>query len=402
MTSLKRGIALFLSVIIVMAMATGANAAEETIDVTYVKITGEGFVADTLNGVEARYNQYGSTLYCVELVERYYEELYGLEIRCNDGGPQVIGNDQFWFEETTAPKTGDVMFGSAAARGKGYNHWSLVKAYDQTTGIVTCFEQNWRWNGQAGVDRQIAYPSCYRYYTLCCSDPELLEGLRPQDAVSDWAEEAVEKAVNNGLITVTGNYQETISREDFCRMALKVLEQNGISVDWTATVCEEACRQELLENVEADGGEDLTREQAAVILSRVIQNIGLLPEAQTEILATYADSDSISQWAREAVAQMTATGFMNGMDGSFAPQEAVTREQAITLLIRACENPAPAITLNAVEYFAQEPQGEEMVNETTDEVAEQMETGLAASQLVALQSTKMMISRMTHSLMASQ
>ena len=72
MTSLKRGIALFLSVIIVMAMATGANAAEETIDVTYVKITGEGFVADTLNGVEARYNQYGSTLYCVELVERYY------------------------------------------------------------------------------------------------------------------------------------------------------------------------------------------------------------------------------------------------------------------------------------------------------------------------------------------
>ena len=48
----------------------------------FLKITQDGFVADTLNGVDAEYNLTGRTLYCVELVEKYYKTLYGLTVRC--------------------------------------------------------------------------------------------------------------------------------------------------------------------------------------------------------------------------------------------------------------------------------------------------------------------------------
>lgn len=366
--------ALLCCVFILSSAVLPAAAREATLEVTFLKITEEGFVADTLNGVEARYNRYGATLYCTELVERYYKEVYGLTVQCAGSGvPKVKGNDQFWFEETETPKTGDVMFAPAAARGTGYNHWALVKAYDQTTKIVTCFEQNWRWNGQAGVDRQIPYPSCYRYYTLKCSDPALLAALRPQDAVSSWAEESVAKAASYGLTQMSGGYQEAVSREDFCQIALKVLEAGGAEVDWTQDICQEAFRQGLLAS---EDGEDasLTREQAAVIAVRLLEKTGLLPEAAEEVLTVYQDAASISAWARSAVAQMTATGLMGKTGAGFAPQQELTLEQAIVLLVRLYEAPAPTLTLNAAEYLA--------APETQEPVPEQSAAS-AVSRLVA-------------------
>ena len=107
-------LALCLSVCLA-ALAVPALAADETLDVTYVEISGDGFVADTMDGVEARYNLYGPTLYCVELITRYYAEVYGLEIRCSGGAPAVLNNPDLYFEKTDNPQPGDVMYGSAAA-----------------------------------------------------------------------------------------------------------------------------------------------------------------------------------------------------------------------------------------------------------------------------------------------
>ena len=49
----------------------GADAGV-TLDITYLPVEGNGFVADTLHGVPALYNETGPVLYCSELVERYY------------------------------------------------------------------------------------------------------------------------------------------------------------------------------------------------------------------------------------------------------------------------------------------------------------------------------------------
>lgn len=152
------------------------SAYERTLDCTYLKITGDGFVADTFNGVQARYNLYGRRLYCTELVERYFDEVFGLNVDCRGaGGPVVVGTEEYWFEKTEKPIPGDVLFGSARARGVGYNHWAICKEVDTENGTMTLFEQNWRWNGKAGVNRVISYENnCYVAYRLMNADGRVL------------------------------------------------------------------------------------------------------------------------------------------------------------------------------------------------------------------------------------
>lgn len=152
------------------------SAYEKTLDCTYLKITGDGFVADTFNGVQARYNLYGKKLYCTELVERYFKEVFGLNVNCRGaGGPVVVGTDKYWFRETDTPQPGDVLFGSARARGVGYNHWAICKTVDAENGVMTLFEQNWRWNGKAGVNRVIPYTdNCYVAYELVSAEGRVL------------------------------------------------------------------------------------------------------------------------------------------------------------------------------------------------------------------------------------
>lgn len=144
-----------------------ASAMEKLLHIDFVKITGDGFVAETFNGVDARYNLYGRTIYCNELVERYYRELYGITVRCTNSGPVVVGSDAYRFRQTTCPRPGDIMFGSARARGTGYNHWAICREMNTETGEVTMFEQNWRWNGKAGVNRRISMAEgCYAAFEL--------------------------------------------------------------------------------------------------------------------------------------------------------------------------------------------------------------------------------------------
>ena len=41
---------------VILSAGLQAAASEKIVDIDYLKITSDGFVADTLNGVEARYN----------------------------------------------------------------------------------------------------------------------------------------------------------------------------------------------------------------------------------------------------------------------------------------------------------------------------------------------------------
>ena len=66
-------------------LAVPALAAEATIRSDYVVIEGENFVADTFCGVDALYNETGRTLFCNELIERFYSAVYGVSIRLRRG-----------------------------------------------------------------------------------------------------------------------------------------------------------------------------------------------------------------------------------------------------------------------------------------------------------------------------
>jgi len=140
-----------------------------------------------------------------------------------------------------------------------------------------------------------------------------------------------------------GTFNDYITRAEFCSLAVLVYE----------TVTEEKLNERKpfsdTNNVDVekmgalgvvDGIGDglfnpdgnLTREQAAVVLARLADSIGihLLTEA-----ANYVDTNEISIWAREFVGQMQAAGIMGGVgENAFSPKGAYTREQVIITMVR--------------------------------------------------------------------
>lgn len=74
--------------------------------------------------------------------------------------------------------------------------------------------------------------------------------------------------------------------------------------------------------------EVLTREKAAIILSRVFE-----VASSANSGAKFADDGKISSWAAEAVYAMKDAGYVEGTtDGSFQPQKALTRAEAVKMI----------------------------------------------------------------------
>lgn len=336
-------------VLLTAALALPAAAAEVTLDCTYIPITSENFVADTMNGVPAYYNLNGPTYYCSELIPRYFQEVYGLDVHCAEGSLTVRNNDDYYFVKTDNPQPGDVLYGSAASRGKGYSHWAIVK--ENNGDSLTLFEQNWRWNGQAGVDRVLEFPTtAYECYTLVSRSGEKVQPLEGSVAcVSTWAEPYIELAAEAGIADLKTDFQSDINREDFCRMAVNILAAYDLTTEGD-TACEQAAALGLVSNT--DGDDTITRQEAAVITLRIMDALGSELTADNSVLDAYHDVADIADWATDAVANLTACGFLSGSNGSFNPAGHLTNEQAVALMVRIYENPNPSVTYHTAAATA--------------------------------------------------
>lgn len=340
----QRLIAAVGGVLLTAALALPAAAAEVTLDCTYIPITGNEFVADTMNGVAAYYNLTGPTYYCAELIPRYFAEVYGLDIHCSEGSLTVLNNDNYYFVETDNPQPGDVLYGSAASRGKGYSHWAIVK--ENNGDSLTLFEQNWSWNGQAGINRVLEFPTtAYTCYTLVSRNGEKIQPLADSvAAVSTWAEPYIQEAAEAGIADLKTDFGSNVNREDFCQMAVNILAAYGMTAEGD-TACEQAAALGLVSNT--NGATSISRQEAAVITVRLLDAMGAELTGNTESLTAYADVDDIADWAVESVADVTACGLFSGSNGCFNPTELLTNEQAVALMVRVYDNPTPTVTYNA-------------------------------------------------------
>jgi len=130
----------------------------------------------------------------------------------------------------------------------------------------------------------------------------------------------------------------------------------------------------------------LNREQAAVILDRAMRLLRIQPELTGQELDIYTDADAISHWAQDSVARFTAAGLMSVSGGAFSPADTLSREQAITLLMRVRQMPGTSILTLAEQPTAAAPAAAE------PEVL--VEPVTAADCLVQSGADKMMLSRM--------
>lgn len=81
----------------------------------------------------------------------------------------------------------------------------------------------------------------------------------------------------------------------------------------------------------------VTREQAAVMLYRFAQKLGLDTGVRGD-LSAFADSAAVSDYAREALAWASGCGLINGSEGRLDPAGSSTRAQIAAMLQRFCEN----------------------------------------------------------------
>ena len=134
-------------------------------------------------------------------------------------------------------------------------------------------------------------------------------------------------------------FGEKITRRDFCILAGQYIkaEEPEKTVTFTDTDEPEVLRLAAMGIILGfeDGtfrpDEAITREQAAVILERILR---LELDEETEEYV-YNDDEFISDWAKNAASLMKSAGIMiGGYDNTFMPLENYTREQAVVTIMR--------------------------------------------------------------------
>ncbi|MBI9011639.1 MAG: S-layer homology domain-containing protein [Clostridiales bacterium] len=177
---------------------------------------------------------------------------------------------------------------------------------------------------------------------------------------SDWAVEFVEPAIEDNIVPqpLRTKYQDNITRYEYVLIALKVLEQNDITVDITepnpfTDISGHAYETEIIKayNAKIVGGyedntfrpdQEIKREEVAALVYNLVKAIN--PNTELPVSKSlFSDNSQISNWAilyvefnyvKEII---SGTGKINGLD-TIDPLGKTTREQAITLLYKVSKD----------------------------------------------------------------
>ncbi|MDR2665275.1 MAG: S-layer homology domain-containing protein, partial [Oscillospiraceae bacterium] len=152
------------------------------------------------------------------------------------------------------------------------------------------------------------------------------------DRPSDWAKSEIDRAVGLGLVpdSLNSAFTKNITRAEFCRLAAPLYEKaTGSTIQHAGAAFGDTDDADVVKmaslgvvngvgNNKFDPGGEITREQAATILDRLLDSLGA-PLAGSE--PAFADSSQISGYAMSSVGKVQAAGIMNGVgNGRFDPQ----------------------------------------------------------------------------------
>lgn len=167
-------------------------------------------------------------------------------------------------------------------------------------------------------------------------------------AVSDWASSYFDSANKFSLLPShlqVGFLGDNITREVFCDIIMRLLERTvDFSVDpFTSNTFVDTNNINLvaLRNAGLIYGKDynnfkpndfLTREQAAVILGNVAIYLDI-PPSHYQLPYSFADGNTISNWALNSIDFIVNIGVMTGTEDGFSPKNNLTKEQSIIAIM---------------------------------------------------------------------
>ena len=163
------------------------------------------------------------------------------------------------------------------------------------------------------------------------------EGLPFTDVpAGSWYYGGVEYAYENGLMNGTSRTTFSPNADTTRGMIVTILArlegENTSGTPWYA-----AGQKWAMANGVSDGTgmeRSITREQLAAMLYRYAKLCGYDVTAEPASIQTFADYDSVSAYAREAMAWCVESGLIQGSSGRLAPQENATRAQVAAILTR--------------------------------------------------------------------
>lgn len=171
------------------------------------------------------------------------------------------------------------------------------------------------------------------------------------DISASFAKEEIDRLAKRGIVSGDGTGaflpRNPVTRAEFVTMVARMLKMKPVPNDlpafrdvpksaWYYGWVHAALNLSI---VEGNGhrfypNDRITRQEAAVIVMRALKQSGV---ENTNSAAIYADSASIARWAWNAVGQATDTGWLQGSNGQFRPQDAITREETAALLDRVLQ-----------------------------------------------------------------
>lgn len=169
------------------------------------------------------------------------------------------------------------------------------------------------------------------------------------DAPSQWAADQVSSAHELGLVPerLMEDFEEDISRRDFCALCANTLRACGITgedesvVSFSDTDDSDVLFCASLGVVSGTGNgrfepdRAVTRQEAARLLTGTLKEINDNVGSELYLPHIFADGREIAYWARNEVYAMYHTGIMEGVsENAFDPQGSYTREQAIATFYR--------------------------------------------------------------------
>ena len=164
--------------------------------------------------------------------------------------------------------------------------------------------------------------------------------------ISDWAKDYISSAAKYGIMQGNDNNEfmpdKNITRAEFIAVLIRLLNKeltaqtvNFNDVEEKSWYYSYVSTGVLLGYINGYDDntfrpeENITREEAAVIISRAVSlsNDGM----------EFEDKDKISPWAKDAVSKIGASKIMQGSDGYFEPDQRVTREMTAVVAVRLYE-----------------------------------------------------------------
>lgn len=246
-------------------------------------------------------------------------------------------------------------FSSASALAKkaklrlGYDAGAAWQGRTEKLGIFKYDETAGRWLYQGGVTQaeagfvsaDIAGPGVYAV---------MLRQVGFADLSGHWAKNAVETLAARGIVdgTGAGRYEPAgiLTRAQFAKLLVAALRVDApasgaasftdvSSSAWYADPIRAAVAAGL---AQGDGSrfrpnDSLTREQMMAMLVRAYESVNGTTEAG-DSLSAYADSTSVSAWAKETTAKAVALKLIEGNGGKLNPQGTTTRAEAATVIYR--------------------------------------------------------------------